>query len=191
MDGGASFSVVVEPLYSTTFMKIVCVVAACCAATPPTRRAPDRIRTPPATMLLKYCRLIVFSPHTGWWQTIAWSSLFHKDPCRLQEREGDQANDRRHRDQGRIIDVPAEQHHQTEQRHQHGEPVANGNLPQQHTRPQDRPNSRRVSAFHKPLYVAIGAVADQDRRDDERKEKGWQEDAHRRHEGARESRYNG
>src|SRR5262249_37373160 len=62
-------------------------------------------------------------------------TLFDKDPGRLQERKGDQADNRRRGNQRRVIDVPAKQHHQAEQRHQHCEPVANGNLPQQDAGP--------------------------------------------------------
>src|SRR5207245_833175 len=44
--------------------------------------------------------------------------LFHEDPCRVEEREGDQPNDCRHSDQHRVVDLPPEQHHQAPQRHE-------------------------------------------------------------------------
>src|SRR5207247_11443324 len=65
--------------------------------------------------------------------------LFHEDPCRVEEREGDQANDCRHSDQHRAADLPPEQNHQAPQRHQRRERVAEGETSQENTGPTARP----------------------------------------------------
>src|SRR2546427_3837024 len=106
--------------------------------------------------------------------------LFHEDPCRVEEREGDQPNDCRHSDQHRVVDLPPEVHHQAPQRHERREPVADGDPRQQDTGTKDRADGSGVGAPDEALYVLIGPVSDEDGRDDQDEQERRQEDADRR-----------
>src|SRR2546425_6515518 len=84
--------------------------------------------------------------------------LFHEDPCRVEEREGDQSNDCRHSDQHRVVDLPPEEHHQAPQRHERREPVADGDPRQQDTGTKDRADGSGVGAPDEALDVLIGPI---------------------------------
>src|SRR3989449_7597247 len=106
--------------------------------------------------------------------------LLHEDPCRVEEREGNQPNDCRHSDQHRVADLPPEQHHQAPQRHERREPIADSDPRQQDTGTKDRADGSGVGAPDEALYVLVGPVADEDGRDDQDEQERRQEDADRR-----------
>src|SRR5947209_82357 len=106
--------------------------------------------------------------------------LLHEDPCRVEEREGDQPNDCRHSDQHRVVDLPPEQHHQAPQRHERREPVADGDPRQQDTGTKDRADGSGVGAPDEALDDRSGPVTDEDGRDGQDEQERRQDDADRR-----------
>src|SRR5438094_3132588 len=106
--------------------------------------------------------------------------LFHEYPFRLEQRECDEPDDRRRGHEQGIADLPAEQNDEARERHQHSEPVADGDLPEQDAGNEDGADGGGVCAFDEALHIWIRPVAHKDRRDDQDQEKRRQEDTDRR-----------
>src|SRR5712691_6650438 len=111
----------------------------------------------------------------------SWSLLlFHEYPFRLEQRERDEPDDRRRRHEQRIVDLPAEEDDEAHERHQRGEPVADGDLPQQDAGAEDGADGGGVGALDEALDVRVLTIAPQDGRDDEDEQERRQEDSDRR-----------
>src|SRR5579859_1054429 len=120
-------------------------------------KAPESAGRPPKAPL--FCAAVLLDHHPGW----------------LQQRISYQADHRGGGDQQRIVDLPAEQHRERAEADQRGEPIADGDAPEQDAGAENRSDGRRVGAAHETLDVRIGAVPCQDRRrpqdeDERRKE---------------------
>src|SRR5258708_39284930 len=81
----------------------------------------------------------------------AGSPLFHHDPAWLEQRERDQANDRRHRYKKRVADLPAEKDTERSETNQHREPITDGDSTQQDAGAKNRSDRRRIGHFHEDL----------------------------------------
>ena len=103
--------------------------------------------------------------------------LFDKHPGWLQKGIGYQTNDRSHRHQGRVIDLPTKQHAERREADQGGQPVAHGDPGEQDAGAEDRADRRRIGAPGEALHVRIAAATQQQRRRDQDVEKRRQEDA--------------
>src|SRR6266850_6406278 len=114
-------------------------------------------------------------------------SLLHEYPFGFEQWERDQADDRRGGHEQRIADLPAEQDHEAPERDERGEPVADRDLPEQDAGPEDRADRGGVGALDEPLHMGVRPISHEDRRHDQDQQKGWQENADRRHEGAPEA----
>src|SRR5437762_10628503 len=108
--------------------------------------------------------------------------LFDEHPFGLEQRERDEPDDRCCGHEQGIADLPAEQNREAPERDERGEPVADRNLSEQDAGTEDRADSGGVGALDEALHVCVRSVSDEDRRHDQDQEKGWQEDADRRHE---------
>src|SRR5258708_5477963 len=115
------------------------------------------------------------------------SPLFHKDPAGLKQRKGDEADESRRRHQRRIADFPAEQNADADKADERRQPGADGNPAEQDRGAEDRADRRGIGAFDEALDIGIGAMADEDGRDDENEKEGGQEDADGRDQRAPET----
>src|SRR5437867_6650782 len=114
-------------------------------------------------------------------------SLLHEYPFGFEQWERDQADDRRGGHEQRIADLPAEQDHEAPECDERGEPVADRDLPEQDAGPEDRADRGGVGALDESLHKGVRPRWHEDRRHDQDQQKGWQENADRRHEGAPEA----
>ena len=85
----------------------------------------------------------------------------------MQQRKRDQADDGRSGNQEWVADFPAKQNGERDQPNQGGEPITDGDPPQQDAGSQDRSDCRRIGAFDKSLDVGIAAMAREQRRGDQ------------------------
>jgi hypothetical protein len=99
----------------------------------------------------------------------------------LQQGEGNQPNDRCYSDQQRVANLPAKQHDETANRDQHGEPIANGDLTQQHTSSQNRADGSTIRALDESLDVRVLSMSNENRGDKQDEQEGWQKDTDRSH----------
>src|ERR1700730_4075655 len=88
--------------------------------------------------------------------------LFDHHPCRLQQRERDQADQSGSGDEQRIADPPSEQNGKGRDTDRHGQPIADRNLPEQDAGAEDGPDCGRIGAFDEALNIRIAAMPRQD-----------------------------
>src|SRR5215468_10452304 len=93
--------------------------------------------------------------------------LFDIDPAGLQQREGDQTNDRGHSDKQRVADLETEQDREAANSHEYGKPIADRDLAEQNARAEDRADGGGIGALYKSFDTRIGAVPDQDGSDNQ------------------------
>src|SRR5215467_3053784 len=111
-------------------------------------------------------------------------ALLHEHPFGLEEWERNESNDRRRGHQPGVAHLPPEKHQEAPKRDQRGEPVSDGDLPQQHAGTQDGADGRGIGAFDEALDIRILTVAHQNWRDDENEQEGGEEDTDRSRDGA-------
>src|SRR5262249_46481453 len=106
----------------------------------------------------------------------------HEDPFRLEQRKGDETDERSGSHEHGIADFPSEQHDETCRCNERREPVTNRDPSEQHACTENRPDRGGVCALDEPLNIGVRAVANEDRGDDEDQQERGKKDANRRNE---------
>ena len=115
------------------------------------------------------------------------SFLFHHHPCRLQQRERDQADQSSCRDEQGIADLPSEQNGKGSNTDSHGQPIADRDSPEQDAGAEDGPDRGRIGALDEALNIRIAAMPREHRRRHEHEKERREENSDRRDEGAPEA----
>ena len=84
--------------------------------------------------------------------------LPHHHPCRLKEREGDQADDRCGGDQHGVADLPAEQDAERRETNERRQPIADRDPAEQDACPENGSDRRRIGALYEALDVRVRAM---------------------------------
>src|SRR5262249_40172503 len=103
--------------------------------------------------------------------------LFHEDPLRSCQREGDETDDGGGGHEQRIANLPAEQDNEAADAHEGREPVADRDLPQEDAGAEYRADGGGVGALDESLDIRVLTVTHHDRRNDEDEQERRQEDA--------------
>src|SRR5262249_51887436 len=146
-----------------------------CAAAPPR----NAIRT---TALIINSLIIVCSPRGAKISDLLPPALFDHHPCRLQQRERDEANHRRDRHEQWIVHFPEEENCQRRHRDESGQPIADCDLSEQNAGAQDRSDRRAISALYEALDIRIASVTQQKRGGHQHEDEGREKDSDRRDE---------
>ena len=80
-------------------------------------------------------------------------SLLHKDPFGFEQGKRDEPDDRRGGDQQRVADLPTEEDHEADQGDEGGEPVTDGDPPEQDAGAEDGADGGRVRALDERTRV--------------------------------------
>src|SRR5690242_943828 len=97
--------------------------------------------------------------------------LLDHHPGRLQQWEGDKPNTGRNGKEQGIAHLPAEQDAERSDTDQGGQPIANGNAPEQNAGTQNGADGSAVGALDEPLQVGTIAMASDNGCRDEDEEK--------------------
>src|SRR6516164_6136473 len=108
--------------------------------------------------------------------------LFEHHPCRLQQRECDEANHGSHRYEQWIVHFPEEQNRQRRHRDESGQPVADGDLSEQDAGAQDRSDRGAIGTLYEALDIGIASVMREKRGGHQHEDEGWEKDSDRRDE---------
>src|SRR5262245_62946396 len=117
------------------------------------------------------------------------ASSLHEDPAWLEQRVRDQPDHRGTSDEQGIADLPPEQHHETRERDQRCEPVADGDPAEQEAGTEDGADRRRVRALDESLHVRVRAIAHEYGGENENEQEGREKDSDRGGQGAPEARH--